>query len=219
MKYFAGLLKWTEDSSYGLSTHTYWASAWCGARSSFPQLWGITLQWGSTGRGCACFIILSAFSCKITQIGSLGYTVVCRTWTTIPSCWLYFWDSHVGIKKDSHWGWRKILILSNISNWWKVGSWQTVGFSSTKPREKKKKSYADLARGSFSYSLLDEKTSETFLCLQKAISLFLAAATSGVEKSSCLLYVAGSSSRDFKDFKVPETGVLWQHHRHGQHTQ
>lgn len=61
--------------------------------------------------------------------------------------------------------------------------------------------------GSFSFSFLDEKTSEALLCLQKAVSLFLAAATSEVEESSCLLYAAGSSSIVFKDFKVPETEV------------
>lgn len=99
--------------------------------------------------------------------------------------------------KDRHGEWRKILIISNISKWWKVRSWQTVGFPSTKPR----------ARGGFTCSLLDEKASEAFLCFQKAISLFLAAATSGVEESSHLLYMAGSSSKDFKDFKVPETEV------------
>lgn len=124
--------------------------------------------------------------------------MLCRTWTTSTHflllapllrqlCW----------NKERHWECRKILILSNISKWWKVRSWQTVGFPSTKPR----------AKGSFSCSLLDEKASEAFFCLQKAISLFLAAATSGVEKSSRLLYMAGSSSKDFKGFKFPETEV------------
>lgn len=81
-------------------------------------------------------------------------------------------------------------------------------FHKTQGKEKEEhNSLLTLARGSFSCSLLDEKTSETFLCLQKAISLFLAAATPGVEESSHLLYMAGSSSKDFKDFKVPETEV------------
>lgn len=61
--------------------------------------------------------------------------------------------------------------------------------------------------GSFIFSFLVEKTSDTFFCLQKAISLSLAAATSEVEESSCLLSMAGSSSTAFKDFKVPETEV------------
>lgn len=60
---------------------------------------------------------------------------------------------------------------------------------------------------SFSSSFLHEKRSEVFLCLQKAISLFLAVASSEVKESSCLLYVAGFSSHGFKDFKVPQTEV------------
>jgi len=60
---------------------------------------------------------------------------------------------------------------------------------------------------SFRSSFLDEKTSEAFLCLCKALSLSLAAATSEVEESSCLFHTAGSSSIAFKDFKVSETAV------------
>lgn len=83
-------------------------------------------------------------------------------------------------------------------------------FHKTQGKEKKEKQNPNnpmLVMGSFSSSFLDEKTSEAFLSLQKAISFSLAAATSEVEESSCLLYVAGSSSIVFKDFKVPETEV------------
>lgn len=103
-----------------------------------------------------------------------------------------------------------------MRNQWKVKAQQTLGFSSTNPGQRKKKtnqqqtsqqSHAYFFMGSFSSSFLDEKTSEAFLCLQKAISLSLAAATSEVRESSCLFYVAGSSSTVFKNFKVPETEV------------
>lgn len=132
------------------------------------------------------------------------------------TCFLLLDTVTVGIGKDRHWGWGQEILLQK-KDAQPIGSQnpencghffhKSQGKGKNKTKQQTKQSYAYFFMGSFSSSFLDKKTSETFLCLQKAICLSLAAATSEVGESSCLLSMAGSSSTAFKAFKVPETEV------------